>query len=198
MSIDYTACSDGELAALTLAGRQSAFAEIMGRHRKPIYRLVRGLVGDSEEALDLTQDCFVSAYTHLRTYDGARPMRAWLSRIAINKCRDWRRRRAVRKLFTTNGVFSVEEVNAVPDDGPSAYEMLAGKSELDRLMVAINQLPASLREVLLLRTMQGLNQADTAAALSISGKAVETRLHRARARLVEFLAERRGESHISA
>ena len=55
MSIDYTACSDGELAALTLAGRQSAFAEIMGRHRKPIYRLVRGLVGDSEEALDLTQ-----------------------------------------------------------------------------------------------------------------------------------------------
>lgn len=198
MSTDFKACSDGDLAALTLAGRQPAFAEIMERHRKPIYRLIRGLIGDSEEALDLTQDCFVAAYSHLRTYDGGRPMRAWLSRIAINKCRDWRRRRAVRQLFTTTGVYSEEEVNAVPDDGPSAYEMLAAKSELDRLMVAIDKLPASLREVLLLRTMQDLNQADTAAALSLSGKAVETRLHRARARLAEFLAEGRGESRISA
>ena len=61
MSTDFKACSDGDLAALTLAGRQLAFAEIMERHRKPIYRLIRGLIGDSEEALDLTQDCFVAA-----------------------------------------------------------------------------------------------------------------------------------------
>ena len=73
MSLDLQACSDGELAALTLAGRQSAFAEIMRRHQTAIFRLVRGLVGNAEEALDLTQDCFVSAFSHLRKYDGARP-----------------------------------------------------------------------------------------------------------------------------
>ncbi len=190
MSIDFTACSDGELAALTLAGRQGAFAEIMERHRKPIYRLVRGLVSDSEEALDLTQDCFVSTYANLRTYDGTRPMRAWLSRIAINKCRDWRRRRVVRQFFSGNGAYSDEVVNAIPDDAPSAYQALAAKRELDRLTTAIERLPASLREVLLLRTVEGLSQADTAAVLSVSRKAVETRLHRARVCLAGFLAER--------
>src|SRR3546814_5480522 len=85
VSLELQSCSDGELAALTLGGRQAAFAEIMHRHQSAIFRLVRGLVGNAEEALDLTQDCFVSAFSHLRKYDGARPLRAWLPRIAIKK-----------------------------------------------------------------------------------------------------------------
>lgn len=190
MSIDFATCTDGELAALTLAGRQTAFAEILNRHRKPIYRLVRGLVGDSEEAIDLTQDCFVAAYSHLGSYEGNRPMRAWLSRIAINKCRDWRRRRLVRRLFSGAEAWSEEEVRAVPDDGPSAFQTLAAKGELGRLTKAIDRLPSSLREVLLLRTVEGLSQAEAAAVLAVSGKAVETRLHRARTRLAEFLGDR--------
>ena len=103
MSLELQACSDGELAALTLGGRQAAFAEIMHRHQAAIFWLVRGLIGNAEEALDLTQDCFVSAFSHLRKYDGTRPLRAWLSRIAINKCRDWRRRQRVRQLFIFGG-----------------------------------------------------------------------------------------------
>ena len=175
MSLDLQACSDGELAALTLAGRQSAFAEIMRRHQTAIFRLVRGLVGNAEEALDLTQDCFVSAFSHLRKYDGARPLRAWLSRIAINKCRDWRRRQRVRQLFTFGSAPSDDEIEQVPDDAPSAH--------------AISALPATLREVLMLRTVEGLSQSEAAKALSVSSKAVETRLYRARARLAEILAE---------
>src|SRR3546814_11394259 len=88
MNCDPERCSDGELAALTLAGRQAAFAEIMRRHREPIYRLIRGYIGDPEEAVDLVQECFTSAFRNLRRYDQARPFRAWLSRIAINKCRE--------------------------------------------------------------------------------------------------------------
>src|SRR3546814_10611350 len=95
-------CSDGELAALTVAGRQAAFAVIMRRHREPIYRLIRGYIGDPEEAVDLVQGCFTSAFRNLRRYDQARPFRAWLSRIAINKCRDWARRRAVRQFFQSS------------------------------------------------------------------------------------------------
>ncbi|MFX8183994.1 RNA polymerase sigma factor, partial [Acinetobacter baumannii] len=81
----------------------------MHRHQSAIFRLVRGLVGNAEEALDLTQDCFVSAFSHLRKYDGARPLRAWLSRIAINKCRDWRRRQRVRQLFIFSAATSDDE-----------------------------------------------------------------------------------------
>lgn len=188
MSLDLRACSDGELAALTLAGRQPAFAEIMRRHQAAIFRLVRGLVGNAEDALDLTQDCFVSAFSHLRKYDGARPLRAWLSRIAINKCRDWRRRQKVRQLFTFGSAASDAEIEQVPDEAPSAHASADSKMEIKRMAAAISALPISLREVLLLRTVEGLNQSEAATALSISGKAVETRLYRARSRLAEILA----------
>jgi RNA polymerase sigma factor (sigma-70 family) len=187
--LDLVACSEGELAALTLGGSQRAFTEIMRRHQTPIFRLIRGLVGDADEALDLTQDCFVSVYSHLKKYDGERPLRAWLSRIAINKCRDWRRRRQVRQLFTFGAVASDDELHAVSDDAPSAYASASAKLELARLDAAIGGLPSSLREVLLLRTVEDLSQAEAASALSISGKAVETRLYRARTRLAEILAE---------
>ena len=189
MGLDFTAFSDGELAALTLSGRQAAFAEIMNRHQTSIFRLVRGLVGDADEALDLTQDCFVSAFGHLRKYDGERPLRAWLSRIAINKCRDWRRRQKVRQFFTLATAAPEQEWEAIADDSPSAHDSAAGKLELQRLNAAMANLSAPLREVLLLRTVEGMTQAETAAALAISGKAVETRLYRARTRLAEILAE---------
>ena len=52
MSLDLATCSDGELAALTLGGRQTAFAEIMARHEAPLFRLIRGHVGDADTALD--------------------------------------------------------------------------------------------------------------------------------------------------
>jgi len=49
VSLDLAACTDGELAALTLAGRQAAFAEIMRRHQRPVYRLIRSHIGDAED-----------------------------------------------------------------------------------------------------------------------------------------------------
>ena len=97
MKCEPAECSDGDLVALSLAGRDDAFAEIVQRHREPIFRLVRGYVGNPEEALDLVQESFISAFKHLDRFDQERPFRSWLARIAINKCRDWARRRAVRR-----------------------------------------------------------------------------------------------------
>lgn len=187
MSLDLEACSDGELAALTMGGRQSAFSEIMRRHRDPIYRLIRRHIGDSDEALDLTQDCFVAAFTNLSKYDGSRPLRAWLTRIAVNKSRDWGRRRRVRQFFSFASALPAEEIEQVRDETPGADVASAARSEVARLAKALLFLPTTLKEVLLLRTVEGLSQAETAAALSISEKAVETRLYRARTRLSELL-----------
>lgn len=179
MTLDVAALTDGELAALSLAGRQTAFAEILRRHREPIYRIVVGNVADSDEALDLVQETFVSAWRALRRYDPERPMRGWLTTIALNKCRDWGRRRAVRRLFARalpldGGVERVAEDRALPD------AEAADRAELARTSLVIADLPATLREVLVLRTLEGLNQAEAAGALGISEKAVETRLYRAR------------------
>ena len=179
MKCDPVECSDGELAALSLAGRQDAYAEIMRRHRKPVYRLIRGYTGNPEEALDLVQDSFISAFKHLDRYDQSRPFRAWLARIAINKCRDWSRRRAVRRIFLL-GFAASEAIRSVPDPQPGADDSTADRQELDLLWNAVSRLPRSLKEPLILRTIDGLSQAETAAALGISEKAVETRIYRAR------------------
>lgn len=174
-------CSDGELAALTIAGRQEAFTEIMRRHQAPLYRMIRGHVGNPEDALDLVQESFVSAYRRLDSYDQSRPLRAWLARIAINKCRDWARRRAVRRyLFSAD---PVPDQDAVPDLAPLLDRAAADKQDLERLWQAIAALPRSLKEPLILRTIDGLSQAEVASVLQISEKAVETRVYRARRQL---------------
>lgn len=178
--MDREQFSDGELAALTLAGRQSAFAELIRRHREPIYRLIRGYVGNADDALDLVQECFTAAFVNLDRYDQARPLRAWLSRIAINKCRDWARRRAVRRFLSSVDASAAEQV---PDAAPQADTQAADRQELERLWHAVAQLPRTLKEPLVLRTIEGLSQAETAAVLRISEKAVETRVYRARAKL---------------
>ena len=191
MSLDLAALTDGELATLSIAGRQAAFAEIMRRYRQPVFRLARAWLGDADEALDLTQETFVAAHQALPRYDAARPMRAWLSTIVINKCRDHARKRAVRRFFSFASPIG-GEAEAVADDQVPLDDAAADRQELDRVTRAISELPMNLKEPLVLRTIEGLSQAETAGVLAISEKAVETRLYRARAKLLEKLGGREG------
>ena len=186
MSLDWTALSDGELATFSIAGRQAAFAEIVRRYGQPVFRLARASVGDADEALDLVQETFVAAHQALSRYDGARSMRTWLSAIALNKCRDWARKRAVRR-FLSFAVPIGGEAEAVVDHQGTTDDAVADRRELDRVTRTIATLPVNLREALVLRTIEGLSQEETAEVLSISEKAVETRVYRARARLLEKL-----------
>ncbi|WP_029936657.1 RNA polymerase sigma factor [Sphingomonas sp. UNC305MFCol5.2] len=185
MSLDLSLLDDGELAALTLGGRQAAYAEIMRRHRDALYRLILGNIADPEEALDLVQETFVAAYRALSRYDRVRPMRGWLSTIALNKCRDWRRRRAVRRMFAF--ALPLDAGSAVPEDHALPDTQAADRAEIRRVAAAIAELPAALREPLVLRAVEDMSQAETAAILGITEKAVETRVRRARARLSEQL-----------
>ena len=185
MTLALGECSDGELAALALAGRQAAYRELLGRHREPVFRLVRGSIGDADAALDVTQEAFIAAFAALKSYDVTRPFKTWVSRIAINKCRDWARRRAVRRFFSF--ALPIEAAATIADDTIPADQQLADRAELARVKKAISQLPLALREPLVLRTIEGLTQAETAQVLGISEKAVETRLYRARNKLTEVL-----------
>jgi RNA polymerase sigma-70 factor (ECF subfamily) len=187
VSIKEEEPDDGTLAARSLAGREDAYKALMRRHRDGIYRLIRAQVEDADAALDLTQESFIAAFSNLHRYDRARPFRHWLARIAINKCHDWRRRRAVRGFFTR--ARPIAEALHISDGAPRPDEEVDGRRELARVRVAIEALPGGLRSVLLLRTIEGMTQAEVAQLLGISDKAVETRLYRARAKLTELLRE---------
>jgi RNA polymerase sigma factor (sigma-70 family) len=181
VTVDLAALTDGELATLSVAGRDAAFGEIVRRHQTAVYRLVLGNVGDGDEALDLVQETFIAAHRALARYDAARSMRAWLATIAINKCRDWGRRRTLRRFFTF--ARPLDEAEHVTDGRLGADVEAIDRQELERLRRAIAALPATLREPLVLHLLDGMSQAETAAILSITEKAVETRVRRARLKL---------------
>lgn len=183
-----TGCSDAELATLALDRSGAAFATLMRRYETRIYRLIRSHIGNNDEALDLVQESFVAAWLALKSYDPARPFGTWLARIAINKSRDWGRRRAVRKFFTFAASLA-DDVLEIPDDAIGADVTADDRQRMAAVARAIPQLPAQLKEPLILCAVDGLSQADAATVLGISEKAVETRIRRARARLSEIVGD---------
>lgn len=172
---------DGQLAARAVAGDERAFAELVRRHKQALFRVVYRVAGNEEDARELLQEAFVAAHGALRRYDPARPMQAWLTTIALNKARDWRRRETVRRLL--RAVLPVTAAADVADSAAPVDVAVADREQLALVRVRIAALPANLREVLVLRTLEGLSQAETAAILGVSEKAVETRLYRARQQL---------------
>lgn len=183
--LDLAACTDGELAALARAGRQAAYRALMDRHRSAAFRLARHYCGNDDAAIEVTQQSFIAAFAALGRYDGSRSFAHWLARIVINKSHDWARRRKVRQFFSF--ALPLEEAHEVAEPAPDAERQATDREELDRTMAAIARLPPRLKEVLVLRTIQDLSQAEAAHVLGVSEKAVETRLYRARAKLSEFL-----------
>lgn len=177
---------DAALVAAVLVGDQRAFTQIMRRHKDNLYRFVRGYVGDASEAYDLVQEAFLAAWHALAHYDRRRPFAIWLKRIAINKCRDWRRRRAVRQFF-----YKAEEIGR---PGLDVAEPIVTENEredeLARLDIAISALPANLKEPLLLSLTENMPYRDIAEALGITAKAVEVRIYRAKRALADALGTR--------
>lgn len=171
---------------MALAGRQQAYGELLRRYRDPVYRLVRSHVGDGDEALDVVQDSFVAAFAAISRYDGSRPFRHWINRIALNKCRDWGRRRKVRQLFSF--ALPLAAADQVVDDAVAGEAAIDDVRALRRTTRALAQLPTGLKEPLILTAIDGLSQAETAVVLGISEKAVEVRIYRARKALAVALA----------
>lgn len=177
--------SDASLVGQALGGSQTAYSALMQRHRDSVYRLARTHVGDDSEALDITQESFIAAFAALRKFDRDRPFRTWLLRIALNKCHDWGRRRAVRRFFTF--AHPIEEAVDIVDGAMDPEAAAGSTAAVERIQRELQALPASLKEPLILCAIEGMSQDDAAALLGVSRKTVETRIYRARQKLSVLL-----------
>jgi len=177
--------SDAALVRAAVAGQQTAYTALMDRHREPVFRVARHHLGDESEALDITQEAFVSAFAALGRYDPPKPFRTWLIRIALNKCHDWARRRAVRRMFRM--ARPLDDAFDIADEGQNPEAAAISAREVARIGAAVAALPANLKEPLILCRIEGMSMAEAAAVLAISEKAVETRIYRARQKLSEIL-----------
>lgn len=175
---------DAGLIARALTGNDAAFAALMARHKGWVFRFIRSYVGGAgDDAWDVLQDTFFAAWLALARFDTALSFEAWLRRIALNKCRDRARRNVVRRFLVGMPAGEDEEPLDAPDTAPGIEQQLQSQQDLQRLQQQLAQLPRSLKEPLLLTTLEGLSHREAGALLGINAKAVEMRVYRARERL---------------
>jgi RNA polymerase sigma-70 factor (ECF subfamily) len=181
---------DDVVVQQVLAGNTAAFELLMRRYNERVYRAARAIVRDEAEAEDVMQQAYVNAFTHLRQFQGAARFSTWLTRIAINEALARVRRQGRYEAFDEQ-ISNVEPfMSHPPADDP---ERQAFSHELAALLEwAIDSLPDGMREVFVLREVEGLSTAEAAECLDVSEDVVKTRLSRGRVQLRERLMERTG------
>lgn len=171
-----------ELIDRAKTGDEWAFAEIVRHHQGRVFRVCLAALGDRQAADEAAQDVFVKLFESIGRFRGASRLSTWLYRVSLNVCADRRRSRWWLRWLRTD-----------PDDraiSPDRPDRRMEDREMSRdVLAALQKLPASFREVLVLREMEEREYAEIAAIVGVSIGTVESRLFRARAKLKAILLE---------
>lgn len=164
--------------SLFRGGNDDAFRVIHDRYRQRLHAYSRQmLAGSAADAEDVVQEIFVRAYGGLRSHDRELALRAWLYRVAHNRCIDEVRR--PQPIATE----AIEELTVAPTPDPMAR--IEQRDALRRLIADVRRLPEQQRSALLMRELGGMPYADVAQALAVSVPAVKSLLVRARVGLAQ-------------
>lgn len=175
---------DLELVRRTREGDLRAFEGLVSRYEGALYNLALRMLGNSEDARDVTQMAFVKAYTHLDRFDGRSRFFSWIYRIAVNESLNARARRRTE----------VELEDGVPWPGRSPEEEF-GRDELKRLVQSVlMELDPPQRKLMVMRHLLHMSHAEMSETLGIPEKTVKSRLFTAR-RAMAALLRRRGVVH---
>ena len=174
--------SDEQLVELFRTGNDDAFGAIHDRYRTRLFAYMRQmLAGSNQDAEDALQDVFMKAFAGLRANDRQLALRAWLYRVAHNRCIDQIRR------ATPAVTLAAEPLAPAVSDPATATEQ---REELRSLMVDVGRLPDQQRSALLMRELSGMSYAELAETLDLSVPAVKSVLVRARVSLAAAAAAR--------
>jgi RNA polymerase sigma-70 factor (ECF subfamily) len=181
--------TDEQVLERVRAGDTALFELLMRRHNQQLYRAARAIVRDEAEAEDVVQQAYLSAFAHLDLFAGGARLSTWLTSIVVHEALGRRRRAARAPLALVEHADEVADVS----DGGAGPEAALDRAELARLLErTIDALPEMYRTVLVLRDVQELDTAETAAALGVTAEAVRVRLFRARQLARTELLERAG------
>jgi RNA polymerase sigma-70 factor (ECF subfamily) len=176
--------SDAEVVRRVRRGERALFEVLLRRHDRRVYRTVRAILRDEDEVEDAMQQAWLQAYLHLAAFEGNAAFSTWLVRIAANEALQRLRRRGALAQVPISGS---EEEAMSPGEDPE--ERAAAREAIGLLERAVDALPPHHRLVFVLREVEGLSTAETAAALGIAEDAAKVRLHRARAALRRTLEQ---------
>jgi RNA polymerase sigma-70 factor (ECF subfamily) len=178
---------DGRLIQECLSGRSEAFGELVRRYQDRLFNTVYRLLDNADDANDVVQESFVSAYQSLDSFKGDAQFFTWLYRIAMNAAISLKRRRKVAVSIETGskGDLSIDPPDESVDTQPD--ELLQRQEEEDRLRSAMNKLSPEHRAVLILKDIEGQKYEMIAEILEVPIGTIRSRLHRARMELKDLL-----------
>jgi RNA polymerase sigma-70 factor (ECF subfamily) len=168
---------DRTLVQRVRAGDGEALRLLVERYQERVFALVFGIVRDAHEVEDVAQEVFLKVYTRIDAFDERSQFYTWLYRVAVNAAKDHVKKRVRRPAVP------LDEADALPGPGEPPEAGAARSETVRSVRAAIGGLPVRYREVLTLRELEGLSYDEIAEVLGISIGTVESRLHRARARL---------------
>jgi RNA polymerase sigma-70 factor, ECF subfamily len=195
--------AEDQLIARLRRGDEGSFDELVNQHHGTLIRMAMGYVADREVAEEVVQDTWLAVIENLNRFEGRSSLRTWICGILIHKAKD----RGVReKRHTTFSVFEPYEDDSDEAVDPSRFQqsgewaghwafppqpwddrtpekLLASKQAVDCMQRAIESLPATLKEVLLLRDVEGVEAKEVCELLKITETNLYVRLHRARERV---------------
>jgi len=182
--------ADWALAQQCAAGDEDACTRLVTDYQRMVYQLGLHLLGDAQEAMDLSQEVFLRVFRTLPQFRGQSALRTWIYRIALNQAanrqRWWRRRHrsqqvALDQHTAAHGELPERRQDAMPD------RMLQQRETAGRVWSALERLPFDQRAVIILREIDGLSYDEMAGSLGVAVGTVKSRLARARQTLRDEL-----------
>ncbi len=187
--------SDLELVHLARDGDHGAFHVLFQRHESRVYALAMRLLRNPEWARDAVQESFIKAYRALRKFEGRSAFGTWMYRLTYNQCLDMRRSDKSGRYDEYEEERFLADENENPGASPLASEIpgpeeVAERGEVrEQIAKAVEALPDTLRETLVMREFDGLAYSEIAKLQKIPKGTVMSRLFHARKRLQEALIE---------
>lgn len=174
-------------------GDETACADLVAEHQRMVVQLAMNLLGDHEEALDLSQEVFLRVFRTIHRFRGHSSLRTWIYRIAVNQARNrhrfWRRRHRADQVSLDEFVAAHGEFASAGGSTPD--RLLAQKELAARVQHALDNLPFDQRTAIVLREIDGLSYEEISYSLDVPIGTVKSRLTRARQTLRLELGEAR-------
>ena len=172
-------------------GDSAAFEKLVLLYERKVYATAFRYTGNEHDAMDVSQEVFIRVFRFLNTFNLESSFSTWIYRITVNACKDFIRKRTARGELPLeiadeeSGDYTVE-ISDSTYDPVELYEQAELRQEIQQ---AIDSLPPSYKEIVVLRDLGGLSYGEISQELSIEIGTVKSRLSRAREKLRNFLLQ---------
>lgn len=182
LSWSEVASRESSLIYRCAQGDEQACSELVEEHQRMVYTLALHLLGDHDEALEVSQEVFLRVFRTIHGFRGQSALRTWIYRIVVNQARNrqrwWRRRLRSHQVSLDEHIRENGEMRSAETADP---DRVLGRKELaSRLTSALDGLPFDQRSCIVLREVDGLSYEEIAFSLGVATGTVKSRLARAR------------------